>query len=38
MDEFSIETALGRGTTVTMRKWRERDELERLRETSHRRG
>jgi len=36
MDEFSIETALGRGTTVTMRKWRERDELERLRETSRR--
>ena len=38
MDEFSIETALGRGTTVTMRKWRERDELERLREASGRRG
>ena len=34
MDEFSIETQLGRGTTVTMRKWRERDELERLRERS----
>jgi anti-sigma regulatory factor (Ser/Thr protein kinase) len=32
MDEFSIETELGRGTTVTMRKWRERDELERLRD------
>ena len=32
MDEFSIETQVGRGTTVTMRKWRERDELERLRE------
>lgn len=30
MDEFSIDTHLGRGTTVTMRKWRERDELERL--------
>jgi serine/threonine-protein kinase RsbT len=36
MDEFSIETEVGRGTTVTMRKWRERDELERLRETSGR--
>jgi anti-sigma regulatory factor (Ser/Thr protein kinase) len=34
MDEFSIETEVGRGTTVTMRKWRERDPLERLRETS----
>ena len=36
MDEFSIETEVGRGTTVTMRKWRERDELERLRESSGR--
>ena len=36
MDEFSIETELGRGTTVTMRKWRERDELERLRESAGR--
>ena len=34
MDEFSIETQPGRGTTVTMRKWRARDELERLRERS----
>jgi serine/threonine-protein kinase RsbT len=32
MDEFRIETAAGRGTTITMRKWRERDPLERLRE------
>jgi serine/threonine-protein kinase RsbT len=32
MDEFEIESAVGRGTTVTMRKWRVRDELERLRE------
>jgi serine/threonine-protein kinase RsbT len=32
MDEFSIETELGRGTTITMRKWRARDELERLRD------
>jgi serine/threonine-protein kinase RsbT len=33
MDDFAIETEIGRGTTVTMRKWRERDELERLRNT-----
>jgi anti-sigma regulatory factor (Ser/Thr protein kinase) len=32
MDDFEIETAVGRGTTVTMRKWRVRDELERLRD------
>ena len=32
MDDFAIETEVGRGTTVTMRKWRVRDELERLRE------
>jgi serine/threonine-protein kinase RsbT len=32
MDDFDIESAVGRGTTVTMRKWRVRDELERLRE------
>jgi serine/threonine-protein kinase RsbT len=32
MDEFEIESQVGRGTTVTMRKWRVRDELERLRE------
>ena len=32
MDDFEIETAVGRGTTVTMRKWHVRDELERLRE------
>jgi serine/threonine-protein kinase RsbT len=38
MDEFSIDTELGRGTTVTMRKWREPDELERLRETPRRRA
>jgi serine/threonine-protein kinase RsbT len=36
MDEFSIKTEPGRGTTVTMRKWREPDELERLRERSRR--
>ena len=37
MDEFSIETEPGRGTTVTMRKWRERRALERPREASGRR-
>jgi serine/threonine-protein kinase RsbT len=31
MDEFRIVSRLGAGTTVTMTKWRERDELERLR-------
>jgi serine/threonine-protein kinase RsbT len=32
MDEFEIDSAVGRGTTVTMKKWRVRDELERLSE------
>jgi anti-sigma regulatory factor (Ser/Thr protein kinase) len=32
MDEFSIVSEPGRGTTVTMTKWRIRDELELLRE------
>ena len=32
MDEFQVETDAGKGTTVTMTKWRPRDELERLRE------
>jgi serine/threonine-protein kinase RsbT len=32
MDEFQISSAPGRGTTVTMKKWRVRDELELLRE------
>ena len=32
MDEFEIASELGKGTTVTMKKWRIRDELERLRE------
>jgi serine/threonine-protein kinase RsbT len=32
MDEFHIDTNSGSGTTVTMTKWRIRDELERLRE------
>jgi serine/threonine-protein kinase RsbT len=34
MDHFEIETKVGKGTTVTMGKWRERDPLERLREAS----
>jgi anti-sigma regulatory factor (Ser/Thr protein kinase) len=32
MDEFEVKCGLERGTTVTMTKWRIRDELERLRE------
>lgn len=32
MDEFHIKCGPERGTTVTMTKWRARDELERLRE------
>ena len=32
MDEFEITSRLGEGTTVTMKKWRKRDELELLRE------
>jgi anti-sigma regulatory factor (Ser/Thr protein kinase) len=36
MDEFEIETDVDRGTTVTMTKWRQRDELERLRERRRR--
>ena len=32
MDDFEIETAADRGTRVTMKKWRFRDDLERLRE------
>ena len=32
MDEFEIASQPGKGTTVTMKKWRVRDELERLRE------
>jgi serine/threonine-protein kinase RsbT len=34
MDDFVIDTKIGHGTTITMRKWRERDALERLREAS----
>lgn len=32
MDEFDVISEVGRGTTVTMVKWRMRDDLERLRE------
>jgi len=38
MDEFRIESECGKGTTVTMKKWRVRDELERLREQRSSRG
>jgi anti-sigma regulatory factor (Ser/Thr protein kinase) len=38
MDEFEIESEVGRGTTVTMRKWRVRDELERLRDNRDGKG
>jgi serine/threonine-protein kinase RsbT len=38
MDEFTVVSARGEGTTVTMTKWRPRDELERLRERRRRRG
>ena len=32
MDDFEVDTSVDRGTRVTMKKWRFRDELERLRE------
>lgn len=38
MDEFEIATERDKGTTVTMKKWRVRDELERLREKRQRHG
>jgi anti-sigma regulatory factor (Ser/Thr protein kinase) len=38
MDEFDVDSDPDRGTTVTMTKWRVRDELERLREERRRRG
>ncbi len=38
MDEFRVTTELESGTTVTMVKWRARDELERLREARRRRA
>ncbi len=36
MDEFHIVSEPGKGTTVTMTKWRVRDELERLRDKRRR--
>ncbi len=38
MDEFQVETDAGKGTTVTMTKWRARDELELLRERRRQRA
>ena len=38
MDEFEVESYPDTGTTVTMKKWRFRDELARLREERRRRG
>jgi serine/threonine-protein kinase RsbT len=38
MDEFDIATRVGEGTVVTMKKWRDRDAVERLREQGRRRG
>jgi serine/threonine-protein kinase RsbT len=37
MDEFEVESSPDTGTIVTMRKWRVRDELERLRQERRRR-
>jgi serine/threonine-protein kinase RsbT len=38
MDDFEIASDADTGTTITMRKWRYRDELARLREERRRRG
>jgi serine/threonine-protein kinase RsbT len=38
MDDFEIASSADAGTTVTMRKWRVRDQLARLREERTRRG
>ena len=38
MDEFELRSDAENGTVVTMRKWRYRDELARLREERRRRG
>jgi serine/threonine-protein kinase RsbT len=38
MDDFHIDSNSGSGTTVTMTKWRRRDELERLREERRKRA
>jgi anti-sigma regulatory factor (Ser/Thr protein kinase) len=37
MDDFEVQSERGRGTTITMTKWRLRDELELLRERRRRR-
>jgi serine/threonine-protein kinase RsbT len=38
MDDFEVASDAGTGTTVTMKKWRYRDELARLREERRRRA
>ena len=38
MDDFEVDSRPGEGTTVTMRKWRVRDDLELLREKRERRA
>ena len=38
MDEFEVDSRTGEGTTVTMRKWRLRDDLELLREKRQQHG
>ncbi len=38
MDDFQVASDADTGTTVTMKKWRSRDELERLREERRRRA
>lgn len=38
MDEFEVASEVGCGTTVTMKKWRVRDDLERLRDRRERRA
>jgi hypothetical protein len=38
MDDFEIASDADTGTTVTMKKWRYRDELARLREERRRRA
>ena len=38
MDEFDVASRRGEGTVVTMKKWRERDDLERLHDNGWPRG